>query len=185
MGRVSLPNLEYYEGDANLILAIDNAIRLKEVKLCWDSEDDAQIDRIIIGLSSMTKSDIPVVSSHVYPDDPFQIVTSVSKHMRNAQTLGLASLRDCIELLSRDTIHHITGCLQRLTSLAYLEISSYPATPGDMAEDLITVQTWGEVCATLKACCFNRRGWSKVDGRWEEFPILEFRVLAGLSGTFY
>ncbi|KAJ6510757.1 hypothetical protein C8R45DRAFT_1207624 [Mycena sanguinolenta] len=185
LGRVSLPNLEHYDGDANLILSIDSVIGLKAARLSWDSEDDAQIDRIIIKINSMTKSDLPVVSSHIYPDYPFQIMTSVSEHMRNAETLQLVSLENCIALLSRKMIRRITGCLQRLANLAYLEISSFPSTPGDTAKDLITIEGWAEACATLRACSFNRRGWRKIGGRWEEFPIQEFRVLAGLSDTSY
>ncbi|KAJ6510789.1 hypothetical protein C8R45DRAFT_1207642 [Mycena sanguinolenta] len=184
LGRVSLPNLEYYEGDANFILAIDNVIGLKEVRLVWNS-DDVPVDRIII---AVTKSDLPVVFSHIYFDGPSKIVTSLSKHMPKMETLRLEPLKGCMVLLAQDTIHRITECLQQLTSLVYFEIFSYPEAPGEMAEDLKTTEGWGEACATLKACCFSVAGGrSTVDeksflsvssGYLLQFPIQATEVSA-------
>ncbi|KAJ6510760.1 hypothetical protein C8R45DRAFT_921476 [Mycena sanguinolenta] len=52
--RISLPNLEYYEGDAVFILTVD-AVRLKEVQLTWHSADDGDVDEITITLSSIIR----------------------------------------------------------------------------------------------------------------------------------
>ncbi|KAF7340874.1 hypothetical protein MSAN_02116900 [Mycena sanguinolenta] len=187
--RVSLPNLEFYEGDAAFILGID-AICLKEVQLTWHDIDDADVDKIITRLSSMTNPDVPFVSSHQYLGDPcHQIVTSVSMHMPHTKTLRLHSLVDFFALLSQDTIRHITEYLPRFTGLVYLAmewcIGSFPTSGADEDEDRIAVEGWGEACPTLEACCLNHYGWRKVDGRWEEYPIKEFWALAGLSDLGY
>ncbi|KAJ6464514.1 hypothetical protein C8R45DRAFT_501193 [Mycena sanguinolenta] len=87
--RVSLPNLEYYEGEAAFIPAI-NANGLQQIRLIWRSKDE-NVDKIIARMSPMTNPDEPFVSSHVYLADtsPYQIVTSVSTHMPYTRTLRL------------------------------------------------------------------------------------------------
>ncbi|KAF7361559.1 hypothetical protein MSAN_01189600 [Mycena sanguinolenta] len=180
-GHVSLPNLEFYHGDAVFFLAID-AISLTGVQLTWSAADD--IDKIIIKLSSMTKPDLPFVSCHRYRGDPRQIVTSVSKHMRHTQTLRLQSLRNSSMLLSQQTLlGHISECLPRFTNLVYLAIDGAGVSPTD--GERIAVENWGEACPTLQACCLNYQAWEKVDGRWEEYPLKEFWVLAGLPATYF
>ncbi|KAF7340889.1 hypothetical protein MSAN_02118400 [Mycena sanguinolenta] len=184
--RVSLPNLEFYRGDAEFIVAID-AICLKAVDLIWYSEDN--VENIIVALSSITQPDLPFISSHELRSwgGLRQIVTSLSKHMPHTQTLRLACLRGS---LRQDTIRHITESLPRFTGLVHLQIGYYGdffqmSTPGGSDEDRIVVESWGEACPTLEACCLNYLGWRKVDSRWEEFPIKEFWVLAGLSDIGY
>ncbi|KAF7361567.1 hypothetical protein MSAN_01190600 [Mycena sanguinolenta] len=116
--RVSLPNLEFYKGDAEFIVAID-AIRLKEVDLTWYSEDNAE--EIIIALSSITRPEIPFISSHRSRSRGGlrQIVTSLSKHMQHTQTLRLHSFGDS---LGQDTICHIRESLPQFTDLVYLKV---------------------------------------------------------------
>ncbi|KAJ6510758.1 hypothetical protein C8R45DRAFT_965109 [Mycena sanguinolenta] len=124
--RVSLPNLEFYKGDADFIPAI-NAIGLKEVLLTFYSGDD--VDKIIVALSCMTKLDSPFVSSHSSGSwlALRQIVTSVSHHMKHTRTLRLQYLRNLYSFtwrLGPDTIRHITECLPRFSGLIYLEKSA-------------------------------------------------------------
>ncbi|KAF7340887.1 hypothetical protein MSAN_02118200 [Mycena sanguinolenta] len=181
VGRVTLPNLEFYEGGAGFILALD-AISLKEVYLAWFSNDNAE--KIIIGLSSITQPDFPVISSHTSGSwgGLRQIVTSLSKHMRHIKTLRLYCLRDSF---GQDTIRHITESLPRFTGLLYLEVGSFGHVrmlmSGASDEDRMAAEAWGEACPTLEACGLNKRAWRKIDGRLQEFPIKEFKILAGLS----
>ncbi|KAF7361546.1 F-box domain-containing protein [Mycena sanguinolenta] len=179
--RVFSPNLESYTGDAAFFLAIEPS-SLKEAHLTWYFADD--VDKITTAVSSTIKLDMPFVSSHRYLDDPCQIVTSVSKHMRHTKTLRLQSLRNSFTLLSQDIIRHITECLPRFTGLIYLEIgyrANFYRPPGRNDVDRIVAERWGEACPTLEACGLNLHAWKKGDDRWEAFPIKEFWVLVGLQ----
>ncbi|KAF7361549.1 hypothetical protein MSAN_01188500 [Mycena sanguinolenta] len=180
LGRLSLPNLEYCEGDAKLLLVIDNVIGLKEVRLNWTSEDDAESDGIIVRLNSMTKSDLPFVSSHEFFDEPSRIVTSVSTYMPYTRTLRLYSY---FAPVGHDLISDITDCLPNFTNLVHLAIE-WPNYGQSRAktkdEGRIVSERWGEACASLEACCLNHCAWRKIDGRWEDCPVKEFWVLAGL-----
>ncbi|KAF7340869.1 hypothetical protein MSAN_02116400 [Mycena sanguinolenta] len=184
--RISLPNLEYYEGDAGFILAIDT-IRLKEVHFHWHSTDDVDVEKIIIGISSKTNQYLPFISCHRYSGDPFdQIVASVSKYMQYTKTLQLQSWTNSWMLLSPGTIYLIKGHLRRFASLVYLAIG-YNGFQSSRTrdQDRIAVEGWGEACPTLEGCCFHNNGWRKVDGQWEEYPIKEFWALAGIADPGY
>ncbi|KAJ6477571.1 hypothetical protein C8R45DRAFT_1076841 [Mycena sanguinolenta] len=182
--RVSLPNLEFFEGDAAFVLAID-AIGLKEVHLLWSYKDNA-IDKIFARISSMTNPDLPFISSHVCLGDRCnEIVASVSKHMPHTRTLRLrpSFMSQLSHVLPQDTIRHITECLPRFTDLVHLAIDGGPAY--NSIEDWSTVEQWREACPTLGAYCLNRFAWRKVDGRWEECDLEEFGALSGSDTTFH
>ncbi|KAJ6506704.1 hypothetical protein C8R45DRAFT_970304 [Mycena sanguinolenta] len=185
--RVFLPNLECYGGDTAFIPAI-NTTNLKEAQFIWSSSDDADVEKIIIGVHSMTKLDVPFVFSHRFSSHPHyhtifveKIVTLVAQHMRHIKTLRFEVMH------SQDTIRHITEYLPCFTSLVYLAMDwsrfYLPTTNEDV--DRIAVEGWGKVCPTLEACSLNRNGWKNVDGRWEQCPIEEFWALAGLPKTRY
>ncbi|KAF7340884.1 hypothetical protein MSAN_02117900 [Mycena sanguinolenta] len=181
LGRVTLPNLEYYEGGAGFVLVLD-AISLKEVRLRWNSKD---VDKIITTISSITKADVPFISSHKYSGGIcYQIMSSMSMHMRHTKTLRLSPLAHHDALPYQDTIRHITECLPRFTGLLYLAMEwskrTCPTSGANKHEDRIAVEGWGEACPTLEGCCLNHSCWRKVDGRWENYPVREFWVLAGL-----
>ncbi|KAF7340877.1 hypothetical protein MSAN_02117200 [Mycena sanguinolenta] len=189
--RVSLPHLEFYHGGAAFVSGID-AICLKEVQLTWYSADDANVDKIVTSLSSMTltKPHLPFVSCHAYWGGPcHQIMDSVSMRMPHTKTLRLHPMRDYGALLSQDTILHATECLPQFTGLLYLAMEwskgAFPTSGADKHKDRIAVEGWGEACPTLEACCLNHSGWRKVDGRWEEYPIKKFWALAGLCDLGY
>ncbi|KAJ6477627.1 hypothetical protein C8R45DRAFT_1007502 [Mycena sanguinolenta] len=179
--RVTLPHLEFYEGDAAFVFAID-AIALKEVRLFWTFKNKA-VDKILARISSMTNPDLPFISSHTYSGDRCtEIVASVSKHMPHTRTLRLCPsfMSQLSHVLPQDTIRHITECLPSFTNLVHLAIVGGSAY--DNIEDWNTVERWREACSTLGAYCLNRFAWKKVDGRWEECDLEEFGVLSG-SGT--
>ncbi|KAF7361550.1 F-box domain-containing protein [Mycena sanguinolenta] len=182
---ITLPNLEFYEGDAAFIPIIDGN-GLKEVALTWRriDNDHFNVDTgIIIRLNSMTTPDSPFVSSHRsrYWDDLSQILTSVSQHMRHTQTLRL-QFSTTFMRLSQERIIYITGCLRQLTCLVYFdmaypaEFSSWPLGRKDekqlMAQDQNVAEGWGAACPSLRACSFNLRAFRKVDVHY--LPAIDF-----------
>ncbi|KAF7340883.1 hypothetical protein MSAN_02117800 [Mycena sanguinolenta] len=177
---ISLPNLEYYHGNASFIPAI-NATSLKKVQLDWHPEDDVDVDKYIIGISSMKKPHLQFVS-HIYTgEDPFhQMLTSISNHIPHTKTLQIRA-----NSIVATTVHRITTCLQQFTGLVYLELGYNGGfrQSAAKAEDEIVVEGYGAACPTLEGCCFHNRAWRKVDGRWEEYPVSEFLVLT--DGFFY
>ncbi|KAF7341944.1 hypothetical protein MSAN_02050400 [Mycena sanguinolenta] len=184
--RVSLPNLEYYEGNSALIPTI-HTNSLKEVHLTWCPQHAADVDQIVLRLDSMAKPGFPFVSSHRFlcasgNQTIMKVVTSVSKHMRHTKTLRLqASQR-------QDILDHMTECLPRFTGLVYLALQwtgSFLQPRVTKDRDEIVVEGWGNSCPTLEACCLNRCGWKKADGRWEKRHNRAFWALAGLSATQY
>ncbi|KAJ6510756.1 hypothetical protein C8R45DRAFT_965108 [Mycena sanguinolenta] len=173
LGRISMPNLESYEGDPNLIHAIDDATGLKAVKLSWRPRDERPVDKILLRIRSMTKLDLPFVFSHEFLNEPFEIVTSVSKHMPHTRTLRLYSY---FAPIGHDTIRHITDCLPMFTDLVHLAIeygNSFGSPNKNSDEDRVVVEQWGKACPTLEACSLNDGAWRKVDGRWEDYPEKE------------
>ncbi|KAJ6511004.1 hypothetical protein C8R45DRAFT_1068846, partial [Mycena sanguinolenta] len=186
--RVSLPNLEFYEGDAGFILSIV-ASDLKGAKLTWS--DNTDTEKIILGVSSMIKPNVPFVFSHKFRGDYrsntifSQIVTSMSRHLRHARTVQLQGVINIFALPNQDTIRRIAECLPRFTGLVYLSLEWMGGLPVSSRPDSTernVIEGWGEACPTLVGCCLNYYAWRKVNGQWEEFPIKEFRALAGLSG---
>ncbi|KAF7340895.1 hypothetical protein MSAN_02119000 [Mycena sanguinolenta] len=183
--HISLANLEYYEGDAAFISAIDT-IGLKKIEIFWSQSARENVDKVIAGIGSITKSNLPFVSSHTYYDDPCEIVTSLSKHMRHTQTLRLRSFTEYSAELSQDTVRRITECLPQFTGLMYLAVrwddseDSFPTLP--FAANKNAVERWGEVCPTLQACCLTGRR-STVD----ECNILstDFGRLLGFQNLTY
>ncbi|KAJ6511007.1 hypothetical protein C8R45DRAFT_965886 [Mycena sanguinolenta] len=184
---MSLPNLEFYDGDAGLILAIDSS-GLKGVKLTWF--DDADTEKIILGVSSMIKPNFPLVISHKYMGDHRrnhlfrQIVTFTSKNIQHTRSLRFRSFDTVFDPeLSDDTALHIMECLPRFTSLVYLSLEwiGYSAPSRVSNADRIVIEAWGKACPTLEGCGLYFHGWRKLDGRWEECPMKEFLVLAGFS----
>ncbi|KAJ6511002.1 hypothetical protein C8R45DRAFT_1207777 [Mycena sanguinolenta] len=149
--RASLPNLEFYGGDAGFIPAID-ARGLKSVQLTWFADADAE--KIMLGATTVSVT--PSSMMH----DP--------------------------GVLSDDTARHITECLPRFTSLVYLSLEWMNDPPQSTANsaDRIVIEAWGEACPTLEGCGLYFHGWRKLDGRWEECPLKDFLVLAGLSETW-
>ncbi|KAF7361579.1 hypothetical protein MSAN_01191900 [Mycena sanguinolenta] len=183
--RVSLPNLECYEGDAVFMPAID-AMDLKEVRLVWPSKDE-DIEKIVTRISPMTNPDVSFICSHVYWGDRSldQIMTAVSTHMPHPRTLRLRCFGTFpFSTLNHNTIRRITECLPKFTKLVHLAIHHgrdyYAASRGNKDKDRVAVKRWGESCPTLEACFLNYYAWRKVGGRWEEYSIEEFWILAGL-----
>ncbi|KAF7340891.1 hypothetical protein MSAN_02118600 [Mycena sanguinolenta] len=176
---ISLPHLECYHGDASFLPAID-VTNLKKVQLNWHPDDDVDVDKIIIGVSSMVQTKSHLQFVHIYLDDDHlrQILTSVSNHIQHTKTLRIRA--NSIMRLKPTTFHHITACLRRLTGLVYLEIGYNGGhwQSAAKAEDGIMAEECGAACPTLEGCCFHGRAWRKVDGRWEEYPVSEFLVLA-------
>ncbi|KAF7340888.1 hypothetical protein MSAN_02118300 [Mycena sanguinolenta] len=174
--RISLPNLEFYAGQALFIPRID-AVRLK-VELDWSHTDDPDVNKIMTRISSMTNPKLPFVSSS---DNHHQIVISVSTHMPHTRTLRLRRSRMYFFFSSvnhdEDMIYHITECLPGFTNLVYLAIDWVPHQ--SKAENWSAVERLVEACPTLEACYSNRYAWRKVNGRWEECELEEFEVLAG------
>ncbi|KAJ7675139.1 hypothetical protein B0H17DRAFT_1140452 [Mycena rosella] len=189
--RVSLPNLQHYDGPAGPITALD--VRgLKEAKISWNSGEtsDTYIDNTIKALNLLTSPDIGFISSHEYCDPCcMSIVTSVSNPMQYTRTLRMRSLMDFDLLLDHDTIRHITECLPRFTGLVYLAmdwcIGIFSTSGANMDMDRSAVEAWGAACPTLEACCLNHHAWRQMDGTWEEYPMLDFRMLAGLPDLGY
>ncbi|KAF7353991.1 hypothetical protein MVEN_01085800 [Mycena venus] len=107
--RVSLSNLVYYDGQAELLPFVI-AGGLKAAQIMWHA--DADIEHIIVALSSLTRPDIPFYSYHEYCDDYcIPIITFVSMHMPQTKTLQMCSLVDFDRLLNRETIDHLLACL--------------------------------------------------------------------------
>lgn len=101
--RISLPNLEYYVGPAELIPSIV-ACGLREARLRWRSEilyrTELEIDRVISGLNSLTTSYIPFVFSNnsFWRGVTAPLLTSIAKHMPHIKTLRIESLLNSGEL---------------------------------------------------------------------------------------
>ncbi|KAJ6511006.1 hypothetical protein C8R45DRAFT_1207784 [Mycena sanguinolenta] len=174
--RVSLPDLEYYEGDATFILVID-ACGLKEVQLFWP--DNTDTEKIITTVSSMAKPDFPFVSTHTnmgWTDSQAiqKILTSVSTHMRHTRALRLQTAKSHV-----GTFHKITECLPRFTSLVYLALPWITNFSSDLEQ--IAIECWGVACPTLKAFCLGQSAWRQCDNRWKEYPIDDFYALVGFT----
>ncbi|KAJ7434850.1 hypothetical protein FB451DRAFT_281580 [Mycena latifolia] len=184
--RVFLPNLQDYNGPAGLIPAL--VVRgLKRAKLMWHTGETSGTDihNIIRALNLLSTPEIPFFSSHEYCDDCcMPIVTAVSTHMPHTRALQMWSMVEFDKILDEETIRHITNCLPHFTGLTYLAIEwcigIFRTPSADEDADRMAVEAWGDACPTLEACCLNDYAWRKVDGRWEEYPMSEFRAQAGI-----
>ncbi|KAJ7490842.1 hypothetical protein FB451DRAFT_626516 [Mycena latifolia] len=192
--RISLLNLQHYEGPAGLIPALA-LCGLREAQIAWTAvaiANSTNIDNIIRALNLLTAPEIPFYSAHEYynPDRCKPILTSISTHMPHTRTLQMRSFADC-NFLDEDTIGHIADCLPRFTRLIYLAMECgrqfFPAEweVRFQDEDRITVEAWADACSTLEACCLNKYAWRKVNGTWEKFPMADFRALAGIHEPGY
>ncbi|KAJ7490845.1 hypothetical protein FB451DRAFT_1552440 [Mycena latifolia] len=192
--RISLPNLQHYDGPTGLVPAL--ALRgLKEAQITWTAVETANstnIDNIIRALNLLTTPEIPFYSAHEYYNHNRckPILTSISAHMPHTRTLQMRSFSDG-DFLDEDTIRHITDCLPRFTRLIYLAMecgSRWLSTEDENPyedEHRVTVEAWADACSTLEACCLNNCAWWKVNGTWREFPMTDFRALAGIHRSGY
>ncbi|KAJ6510992.1 hypothetical protein C8R45DRAFT_965816 [Mycena sanguinolenta] len=166
--RVSLPNIESYEGDAGLILAID-ANALKSVQLIWfnDVDTEGSTEKIILRVSSMIKSNVPLVISHKYMGDHrgsrivSRIVTSMSEHMRHPRTLRLQSLRQTVGLNEDTWAHHGMPSTLHGSSL------SFPGMDGRHSSGVRSRQCGSNCDRSLG------RSLSDLGGVWLVLPWLE------------
>ncbi|KAJ7613890.1 hypothetical protein DFH06DRAFT_137109 [Mycena polygramma] len=125
--RVTLPNLWYYEGPANFVLAMACG-KLKEVRLSWE-DDEPDIDDILLALKSLASPDFPPSSYHDYNWDrnrSSEILASISRILPQTKTLsfqpapegiifylGVVSLYHALatslitqKSIGRDPLHH-------------------------------------------------------------------------------
>jgi len=180
--RIPLLNLERIWAPVAFVTTIITG-DLKYVHLHW--EDTDPVEPTFTRLRSMTRSDIPFICSNDCDDHQFApIMDSVSRNIPHTKTLHFA-----IEYRlphSRDeTIAQFKACLPRFTALVYFAIQSdYEGLSFGKteAEDQITMQSLGNLCPTLQACCLNGVAWRKLNGpTWEKFPKADFSVLAGVD----
>ncbi|KAJ6566975.1 hypothetical protein B0H19DRAFT_716308 [Mycena capillaripes] len=179
--KIQLPNLQYYTGNAPLLLHL-NANCLREASVRWFQAQYADAEKIIIALGSLTRASVPFRLSNEDVRHKPGLMDSLSRHMPHMQSLRLREVLD--RPVWNEFENAITSFLGRFTQLAYLAIESSRPNPSVWQfepENRIIVETWGNACPTLEACCFNGRAWRKVDRNWETFPIDEFRIVAGFT----
>ncbi|KAJ7100513.1 hypothetical protein C8R44DRAFT_859384, partial [Mycena epipterygia] len=180
--RISLGNLQYYQGPAVLLISLDVGIGLREAQIHWSSNEIDDLENIILALKSLTRNDIPFTCCNEYWDDDVdapQIMDLISRNIPYTKTLRLVwhDLFFTDEIV--DTIRHIKECLPRFTGLVYLAVEGYRPVE-DEYKNQIKVEAWGNACPTLEACSLNKRAWRKVNGVWERYSIDDFRVLSGM-----
>ncbi|KAJ7675153.1 hypothetical protein B0H17DRAFT_1140466 [Mycena rosella] len=84
-----------------------------------------------------------------------------------------------------ETIRPITECLPRFTGLVYLYLAMewylkpFRKSVATMEMDRSAVEAWGAACPTLETCCLNHHAWRQMDGKWKDYPMLDFRAQAG------
>ncbi|KAJ6479939.1 hypothetical protein C8R47DRAFT_603270 [Mycena vitilis] len=182
--RIHLPNLQIYHGPPNFIPMLSGC-GLRETRfLWWDTNTDADIDRVIGALGTLTEANMPFCSLNESPTDRCTtILAAMSTHVPYTKTLLMHGWRGDSESLDSVTIDNITAHLPRLTSLAYLAIESSNQTFHSAEEEnrsRATVEKWAHACPTLEGCWFNtgRYAWKKVENTWLRCSIKEFTALS-------
>ncbi|KAJ7736202.1 hypothetical protein DFH07DRAFT_843031 [Mycena maculata] len=177
---VFLPNLQYFDGYMAHLPSIVTQ-HLKAVRILWRI-GGLEIDNFVKKLASMTDPKIPFISSHRFHtslDDTSRILTALSTRMQHTTTLQINYLVD-----DQSAIGHVTERLwqfRRLLYLAFDYIYRIPDSDEDVAYRQDTLQACANACPTLKACSLFARAWRKVDDMWQEYPMEDFLIEAGLS----
>ncbi|KAJ7736211.1 hypothetical protein DFH07DRAFT_843051 [Mycena maculata] len=176
---VSLPNLQYFDGYMAHLPSIVTQ-HLRAARILWQTEG-LEIDNFIKALTSMTDPSIPFISSHRFHtslDDTSRILTALSTRMPHTTTLETCYLD------FQAAVGHITERLGQFGHLHYLAFDSIYRIPDSDEDDAYrqdTLQAWSNACPTLKACSLFARAWRKVDDMWQEYPMEDFLIQAGLS----
>ncbi|KAJ7478667.1 hypothetical protein B0H11DRAFT_1916652 [Mycena galericulata] len=191
--RIRLPNLCHYEGSSEFVPAIVTGT-LRATRLKWFPymfRTTSTIDKIILALNSLTTADTPFISSHDFyrtEEDYLELLKSLSKHMPHTTSLQIRCHGSPKHI---ESIKHVTECLPQFNRLAYFALdfnndSHSPRADAGRAQATVqmgtaTVQAWAATCPTLEACSIYDTAWRKVDRTWQEYPIEDFLIQAGLA----
>ncbi|KAJ7490806.1 hypothetical protein FB451DRAFT_1221120 [Mycena latifolia] len=172
------------------------AHNLHEARLDWDHREGGvpnEVEKTIVALKSMTHTNVPFVCSiEVFTLQFAEIVDSISRNLPHTKTFRLAlytSLRT-----PQEPTDQVMNCLPRFTGLVYLSLECWHRILDNKVihtlrdteeEDQQTVQAFGDVCPTLKACRLNRVAWKNSNGTWKKYPEQDFREMAGISGFLF
>ncbi|KAJ6566982.1 hypothetical protein B0H19DRAFT_1139059 [Mycena capillaripes] len=86
--KVQLPNLQYYTGNAPLLLHI-NSNCLREATVRWFHVEEADVEKFIIALGSLSQASVPFrLSNYHFLHNP-GLIDSISRHMPHIQSLQL------------------------------------------------------------------------------------------------
>ncbi|KAJ7490811.1 hypothetical protein FB451DRAFT_1552416 [Mycena latifolia] len=186
--RLPLGRLQELKCPAALVPFIV-AHNLHEARLDWyDCEGDVpcDVEKTIIALRSMTRTDVPFVCSiDVYTLQFTEIVDSISRNLPHTKTLRLK-----LNLPFFNPQDPLINCLPCFTHLAFLSLECLPRLHNNKfihtlrdteEEDHQIAQAFGDVCPTLEACRLNRSAWRNSNGMWEAFSKEEFKELSGIS----
>ncbi|KAJ7612213.1 hypothetical protein FB45DRAFT_940106 [Roridomyces roridus] len=185
---ICLPNLRQYQGTGrpNFLLALYPHI-LTGAWLFWFPS--ANPDHVFEPLKRLTHSHQPFVLSNDFilwdDDEVLRCLVSASSHMPWITSLRMRSWE--VEETGTTAIRNIKIELSKFTHLIYLALDFHGS--GHNSESVVNafgdqhkaVATWGNVCATLKACLTGDTAWRKVGEDWEVYPKDEFEAEAGFS----
>ncbi|KAJ7651193.1 hypothetical protein FB45DRAFT_1050978 [Roridomyces roridus] len=176
-----LPNLQHYDGTVQFLPMLSSRC-LAEARIPWilALED---IDSMLGTLKSLLDARLPNV---VFLDFSysFNSVAPRTLSVLPENIPHLSSLKICVRsmtaLSQRNILNCFKECLPRFSSPKYIAFEySDPTLSGD--GDILTLQSWADICPTLKACSIGGKAWTKVDDGWEECSIEEFEIEAGFS----
>ncbi|KAJ7467474.1 hypothetical protein FB451DRAFT_393760 [Mycena latifolia] len=183
--RIPLLHLERLRCPARLVPYIFSH-SLAEVVLYWVDVDSEQneVEKTFVTLKEMmSRTEISFLCiNYAFEDDFPEIVDSLSRNIPHTKTLRLALLDYPDD--PREIIRHLRDCLSSFTGLIFLSLECICEPDrylsGAEDEDPQTVQAFGDACRTLEGCRLQKCAWRKVDGIWENHPLEDFMVLAGI-----
>ncbi|KAJ7490809.1 hypothetical protein FB451DRAFT_1552412 [Mycena latifolia] len=143
----------------------------------------SDVEKTIVALKSMTRTDVPFVCSiGIYTLQFAEIVDSISRNLPHTKTL-------CLTLSlpfqnAQGLTDQIMNCLPRFTGLVYLSLEGLPyyTLRDTEKEDQQMAQAFGDVCPALEACRLNRFAWRNANGTWEEYPVKDFEEMSTYKG---
>ncbi|KAJ7509631.1 hypothetical protein B0H11DRAFT_1253805 [Mycena galericulata] len=183
---IRLPNLRYYQGPHQLIPWLETG-GLEEVALDWRNFRPSSVEATIVLLKSMVPTGDPIVCSNIWCNGPgpfTEIIDSLSRNISHMKTLQV-HLRELLDN-GKEQIACLKKHLPRLNGLKFLSfyLAADWAFTTSGAIGRVTVEAFGDLCPTLEACRTGYKAWRKVDGTWQEYPLADYCVLAGIRFGF-
>ncbi|KAJ7619644.1 hypothetical protein FB45DRAFT_931304 [Roridomyces roridus] len=166
-----LPRLQFYDGAVGWLPSFSTR-SLAAVRTNWT----VKLPSLVKKLSALTSSALTVSLGFVSGDQIPTLLEELSIHLPH---LGVFKLNCWGRPGDEEILTQLTATLPRFKCLEYLEHEYRPGRwPVDVHHDRTTLQTWANICPTLKGACIREIASRKIGENWEKCSKKEFDTAA-------